>query len=123
MKKISLYLLLATVVSVVSSCKKDDIVPTNSTASVYTDEQNKENLQNTGLSMMKEMDASKNLVSSGYERAAIDSEIGIYTDYGSGAKTFFHSLVFKGDLGIELTNLITSITLTSLEMLLLLSSI
>jgi hypothetical protein len=68
MKKISLYLLLATAVSVVSSCKKDDIVPTNSTATVYTDEQNKENLQNTGLSMMKEMDASKNLVGVDYTK-------------------------------------------------------
>ena len=38
---------------------------------------------------------SKILLSSGYERAAIDSEIGTYTDCGSRAKTFFHSLLFK----------------------------
>ena len=38
---------------------------------------------------------SKNLLSSGYERAAVDSEIGTYIDYGSNAKTFFHSLLFK----------------------------
>jgi hypothetical protein len=41
---------------------------------------------------------SKNLVSSGYERATIDSEIGTYIDYGSNAKTFFHSLLFKNKI-------------------------
>jgi hypothetical protein len=68
MKKISLYLLLATGISVAPSCKKDTVAPTTPTAptTVYNDEQNKENLQNTGLSMMKEMDDAKNLVGIDY---------------------------------------------------------
>lgn len=59
MKKISLYLLLATGISVAPSCKKDAVAPTTPVATVYNDEQNKENLQNTGLSMMKEMEDAK----------------------------------------------------------------
>ena len=68
MKKISLYLLLATGISVAPSCKKDTVAPTTPTAptTVYNDEQNKENLQNTGLSMMKELDDAKNLVGIDY---------------------------------------------------------
>ena len=68
MKKISLYLLLATGISVAPSCKKDSVEPTSSQATVYTDEQNKENLQNTGLSMMKEMDDAKNLEGINYTK-------------------------------------------------------
>lgn len=68
MKKISLYLLLATGVSVAPSCKKDAVAPTTPAATVYTDEQNKENLQNTGLSMMKEMEDAKNLVGIDYTK-------------------------------------------------------
>lgn len=41
---------------------------------------------------------SKNLVSEGYERAAINAEFGTYIDYGSSAKTFFHSRLFKGNI-------------------------
>jgi hypothetical protein len=66
MKKISLYLLLATGISVAPSCKKDAVAPTTPVATVYNDEQNKENLQNTGLSMMKEMEDTKNLVGIDY---------------------------------------------------------
>ena len=66
MKKISLYLLLATGISVAPSCKKDAVAPTTPVATVYNDEQNKENLQNTGLSMMKEMDDAKDLVGIDY---------------------------------------------------------
>lgn len=74
MKKISLYLLLATGISVAPSCKKDTVAPTAPTAptTVYNDEQNKENLQNTGLSMMKEMDDAKNLVGIDYTKHFAD---------------------------------------------------
>jgi len=41
---------------------------------------------------------SKNLVSSGYERAAVQTEFGKYIDYGPHAKTFFHSRLFKGKI-------------------------
>ena len=72
MKKISLYLLLATGISVAPSCKKDAVAPTTPVATVYNDEQNKENLQNTGLSMMKEMDDAKNLVGIDYTKHFAD---------------------------------------------------
>jgi len=41
---------------------------------------------------------SKNLACAGYERAPIESTVGTYCDYGSLAKTFFHSTLFKGKL-------------------------
>lgn len=41
---------------------------------------------------------SKNLSSSGYDRATIEAKAGTYIDYGSLAKTFFHSTLFKGKL-------------------------
>lgn len=41
---------------------------------------------------------SKNLANSGYKRAAIETEFGSYIDYGSHAKTFFHSKLFKGKI-------------------------
>ena len=74
MKKISLYLLLATGISVAPSCKKDAVAPTTpiTPTTVYNDEQNKENLQNTGLSMMKEMDDAKNLVGIDYTQHFAD---------------------------------------------------
>ena len=77
MKKISLYLLLATGISVAPSCKKDAVAPTTpitptTPTTVYNDEQNKENLQNTGLSMMKEMDDAKNLVGIDYTKHFAD---------------------------------------------------
>jgi len=72
MKKISLYFLLATGISVAPSCKKDSVEPTPPPATVYSDEQNKENLQNTGLSMMKEMDDAKNLVGIDYTKHFAD---------------------------------------------------
>ena len=74
MKKISLYLLLATGIYVAPSCKKDAVAPTTpiTPTTVYNDEQNKENLQNTGLSMMKEMDDAKNLVGIDYTQHFAD---------------------------------------------------
>lgn len=39
---------------------------------------------------------SKILTENGYERAAVEAEIGSYMDYGKNAKTFFHSSLFKG---------------------------
>jgi len=39
---------------------------------------------------------SKVLNSQGYSRAAIESHNGYYSDYGSHAKTFFNSQIFKG---------------------------
>lgn len=44
-----------------SACKKDEVTPT--TPIVYTPEQNKTNLQQTGLDAMKAMDDAKNLTS------------------------------------------------------------
>ena len=41
---------------------------------------------------------SKNLASSEYKRATIEATLGTYLNYGSLAKTFFHSTLFKGKL-------------------------
>ena len=40
----------------------------------------------------------KNLSQTGYARATIESNYGSYINYNEYAKTFFHSLLFKGDL-------------------------
>jgi hypothetical protein len=52
-------------VSALSSCKKEAVNPTtnngNGTVITYTPEQNKSNLQQTGLDAMKEMDEAKNM--------------------------------------------------------------
>lgn len=39
---------------------------------------------------------SKILISEGYDRAAVEAHNGHYCDYGSNAKTFFNSQLFKG---------------------------
>ena len=44
-----------------SACKKDKVEPTPTTPVVLTPEQNKTNLQQTGLDFMKQMDDAKNL--------------------------------------------------------------
>ena len=41
---------------------------------------------------------AKMLVPTGYSRATVESELGGYSEYGSFAKTFFHSALFKGTI-------------------------
>ena len=65
MKKLIYLASCLTLVSALSSCKKEDVTPSknNNNGAVinYTPEQNKSNLQQTGLDAMKEMDEAKNM--------------------------------------------------------------
>ena len=65
MKKLIYLASCLTLVSAITSCKKEAVNPTtnngNGAAITYTPEQNKSNLQQTGLDAMKEIDEAKNM--------------------------------------------------------------
>lgn len=59
--KLSVYAMLAAGTVFVASCKKKDTTPTTTAPIVYTAEQNKANLQQSGLDAMKEMNDAKDM--------------------------------------------------------------
>ena len=65
MKKLIYLASCLTFMSALSSCKKEAVNPTtnngNGAVITYTPEQNKANLQQSGLDAMKEMDDAKNM--------------------------------------------------------------
>lgn len=59
--QLSVYVMLVAGTVFVTSCKKKDTTTNTTTPIVYSAEQNKANLQQSGLDMMKEMDDAKNM--------------------------------------------------------------
>jgi hypothetical protein len=59
--QLSVYVMLVAGSVFVTSCKKKDTTTNTTTPIVYSAEQNKANLQQSGLDMMKEMDDAKNM--------------------------------------------------------------